>query len=411
MSQNGFEALNVIKTPVWLISPVSEEIVFANVVATQLMGDKTLDQLRKGIYSANAQALLSMYVPELKTEQEIVEIWTIRSRDGLDTPLSCRLSLARYAPWGDVIVFEGIAQHILSGLKASRSATYRRKKQGFYARFFQTNSAPMLLIDPARDGQIVDANLAALNFYGYSHDGMCSKHTWEINTLGRDVMPIMTAIAALPGGHKPLNFVHRLADGSTRHVQTYAGPIEIYGDKLMLCIIHDITEQKRLEQELEHAALRDSMTGLLNRRQFYAITDPNNLNNRPAQQQFILLLVDTDHFKNINDLFGHLKGDEVLIALSRTLEACSRENDMVFRWGGEEFVILLPHTSLDSALQIAESIRAAVARITIPGLPRFTVSIGVARHNPGETIDELFKRVDDALYRAKNDGRNKVLAA
>ena len=66
----------------------------------------------------------------------------------------------------------------------------------------------------------------------------------EINTLGRDVIPVMSEIAALPGGHKPLNFVHRLADGSTRHVQTYAGPIEIYGDKLMLCIIHDITEQK-----------------------------------------------------------------------------------------------------------------------------------------------------------------------
>ena len=411
MSQNGFEALNVIKTPVWLISPVSEEIVFANVVAMQLMGDKTLDQLRKGIYSANAQALLSMYVPELKTEQEIVEIWTIRSRDGLDTPLSCRLSLARYAPWGDVIVFEGIAQHILSGLKASRSATYRRKKQGFYARFFQTNSAPMLLIDPARDGQIVDANLAALNFYGYSHDGMCSKHTWEINTLGRDVMPIMTAIAALPGGHKPLNFVHRLADGSTRHVQTYAGPIEIYGDKLMLCIVHDITEQKRLEQELEHAALRDSMTGLLNRRQFYNITEQTTLSHLPAQQQFSLMLVDTDHFKNINDLFGHLKGDEVLISLSRTLEACSRPDDYVFRWGGEEFVLLLPRTPLETAMQIAETIRAAVAHITIPGLPRFTVSIGVARHNQGESIDDLFKRVDDALYRAKNDGRNKVLAA
>jgi len=179
----------------------------------------------------------------------------------------------------------------------------------------------------------------------------------------------------------------------------------------MLCIIHDITEQKRLEQELEHAALRDSLTGLLNRRQFYSLTDKTTAAQLPLQQEFSLLLVDTDHFKNINDLFGHLKGDEVLIALSRTLEACSRENDMVFRWGGKEFVILLPHTSLDTALQIAESIRAAVARITIPGLPRFTVSIGVARHNPGETIDELFKRVDDALYRAKNDGRNKVLAA
>jgi diguanylate cyclase (GGDEF)-like protein len=179
----------------------------------------------------------------------------------------------------------------------------------------------------------------------------------------------------------------------------------------MLCIIHDITEQKRLEQELQHAALRDSMTGLLNRRQFYMITEQTNPDHLPAQQQFSLLLVDTDHFKNINDVFGHLKGDEVLISLSRMLESCSRKDDLVFRWGGEEFVILLPRTSLETAMQIAETIRAAVARITIPGLPRFTVSIGVARHNQGESIDELFKRVDDALYRAKNDGRNKVLAA
>ncbi|EKS7193774.1 MULTISPECIES: sensor domain-containing diguanylate cyclase [Enterobacter cloacae complex] len=410
MSQNCFDALNLIKTPVWLISPASEQIIFANAAAAQIMGDKSLDDLRKGTYSANAHHVLSMYVPELKSEQEIVEIWTI-SRDGHETALSCRLSLAHFVPQGNVIVFEGLTQQVLSGLKASRSATYQRKKQGFYARFFLTNSAPMLLIDPSRDGQIVDANLAALTFYGYAHDEMCRKHTWEINTLGRDVIPVMTEIAALPGGHKPLNFIHRLADGSTRHVQTYAGPIEIYGDKLMLCIIHDITEQKRLEQELEHAALRDSMTGLLNRRQFYIITDQANTHHLPAQQQFSLLLVDTDHFKNINDLFGHLKGDEVLISLSRTLEACSRKEDLVFRWGGEEFVILLPRTPLDTALQIAETVRDAVARITIPGLPRFTVSIGVARHNPGESMDELFKRVDDALYRAKSDGRNKVLAA
>ncbi|MFV2799279.1 diguanylate cyclase DgcM, partial [Escherichia coli] len=125
----------------------------------------------------------------------------------------------------------------------------------------------------SRDGQIVDANLAALNFYGYNHETMCQKHTWEINMLGRRVMPIMHEISHLPGGHKPLNFVHKLADGSTRHVQTYAGPIEIYGDKLMLCIVHDITEQKLLEEQLEHAAHHDAMTGLLNRRQFYHITE------------------------------------------------------------------------------------------------------------------------------------------
>ncbi|ASV55634.1 Serine phosphatase RsbU, regulator of sigma subunit [Lelliottia jeotgali] len=410
MSPHSFDALNFIKTPVWLVSPVSEHLIFANIAATDMMRNKTLNDMRMGVYSASAQLQLAMYVPDLKSELDIVEIWTVW-RNGQETTLSCQLSLAHHETAGDVIVFEGIVSQASSGLKASRSANYQRKKQGFYARFFLTNSAPMLLIDPARDGQIVDANLAALNFYGYSHDDMCCKHTWEINTLGRDILPIMTEIARLPGGHKPLNFVHRLADGSTRHVQTYAGPIEIYGDKLMLCIVHDITEQKRLEQELEHAALRDSMTGLLNRRQFYLITEQTNPSHLPAQHQFSLLLVDTDHFKSINDVFGHSKGDEVLISLSRMLEACSRKDDFVFRWGGEEFVILLPRTSLDAAMQVAETIRAEVARIAIPGLPRFTVSIGVARHNPDESIDDLFKRVDDALYRAKNNGRNKVLAA
>ncbi|WP_276855131.1 sensor domain-containing diguanylate cyclase [Enterobacter oligotrophicus] len=410
MPQYCFDALNFIKTPVWLVSPVSENIIFANAAATEVMRDKTLDDMRSGMYSAKAQTLLTMYVPDLKANQEIIEIWTVW-RDKQETTLSCRLTLTCAEPHGEVIVFEGLSPQVNAGLKASRSATYQRKKQGFYARFFLTNSAPMLLIDPARDGQIVDANLAALHFYGYAHEEMCRKHTWEINTLGRDILPVMTEIASLPGGHKPLNFVHRLADGTTRHVQTYAGPIEIYGDKLMLCIIHDITEQKRLEQELEHAALRDSMTGLLNRRQFYNITEQITPSHLPAQQQFSLLLVDTDHFKEINDIFGHLKGDEVLISLSRTLEACSRKDDFVFRWGGEEFVLLLPRTTLENAMQIAETIRVAVAHITIPGLPRFTVSIGVARHNQGESIDDLFKRVDDALYRAKNDGRNKVLAA
>lgn len=410
MPQDNFAALNLISTPVWLVSPASEHLLFANTAAKDLMQSKTLYEMRNGLYSASAQTLLNMYVPDLKSKMDIVEIWTVFRQDR-EATLCCRLALTRYEGFGDVIVFEGIASQATAGLKASRSATYQRKKQGFFARFFLTSSAPMLLIDPGRDGQIVDANLAALNFYGYSAENMCSKHTWEINTLGRNILPMMTEIARLPGGHKPLNFVHRLADGSTRHVQTYAGPIEIYGEKLMLCIIHDITEQKRLERELEHAALRDAMTGLLNRRQFYLITEQTNPAQLPAQQQFSLLLVDTDHFKNINDVFGHLKGDEVLISLARTLEQCSRKEDFVFRWGGEEFVILLPRTTLDTAMQLAENIRAAVARITLPGLPRFTVSIGVARHNADENIDDLFKRVDDALYRAKGDGRNKVLAA
>lgn len=410
MTSHNLDALNLLTLPVWIVSPCSEELLFANRIAREVMRGYTFSQLRKGVYSTHAQNTLPKYITDLRNHQDIVEILTVPREDN-QAALTCRLSIKDLPGWGDVIIFEGIDIPTVQGLKASRSAAYQRKKQGFYARFFLTNSAPMLLIDPAREGLIVDANLAALNFYGYSLEAMCQKHTWEINILGRQVLPVMHEIARLPGGHKPLNFVHKIADGTTRHVQTYAGPIEIYGDRLMLCIIHDITEQRRLEQELEHAALHDALTGLLNRRQFYKLTEQGQAHRLPLTQDYSLLLIDTDRFKSINDLYGHLKGDEVLCALARTLKSCARKEDLVFRWGGEEFVLLLPRTPLKTALSLAESIRASVAKISLPGLPRFTVSIGVAQPEPNESTDELFKRMDAALYRAKNDGRNRVLAA
>ena len=273
MSTTELHSLDLLTFPVWIVSPQTEELVFANIVARELMQDLCFSPLRKGIFSTHSQNDLTMYLSDLSNHHHVVEILTVY-RDGEEIALASRLSIKSLPGVGDVILFEGIETPTAQGLKASRSATYQRKKQGFYARFFQTNSAPMLLIDPSRDGLIVDANLSALNFYGYNLDVMCQKHTWEINMLGRHILPVMHEIAHLPGGHKPLHFVHKLADGTSRHVQTYAGPIEIYGNKLMLCIIHDITEQKRLEQELEHAALRDPLTGLLNRRHFYQVTEP-----------------------------------------------------------------------------------------------------------------------------------------
>ncbi|WP_437889487.1 GGDEF domain-containing protein [Phytobacter sp. V91] len=406
MLTNHLDALNLLTTPVWVVSPDTEKVLFSNSQAQKIAAGSSLLEMRTGKYSALAQRHLAMYLAGLQNGDEIVEIWTV-SPTGEATTLSCKALLRTLEGLGDVIVFEGMPVSNTSGLKASRSTTYRPRKHGFYARFFYTNSAPILLIDPARDGLIVDANVAALHFYGYSYEQMCQRHTWEINTLGRGILPVMAEIARLPGGHKPLNFVHVLADGSTRHVQTYAGPIEIYNDRLMLCIIHDITEQKRLEQELEYAAHRDALTGLLNRRQFYHLTE----HILPTAQDFSLLLIDVDHFKHINDQFGHQTGDEVLIQLSRALEQQVSKGSFVFRWGGEEFLLLLPMASLDAALEVAESIRLTLANLRLPDLPPFTVSIGVARHQPEESLDELFKRVDGALYNAKNNGRNKVLAA
>ncbi|SQC27392.1 diguanylate cyclase [Klebsiella pneumoniae] len=113
----------------------------------------------------------------------------------------------------------------------------------------------------------------------------------------------MNNIANLPGGHKPLNFTHILADGSLRHVQTYAGPVVLYNIRLMLCIIHDITEEVHLKKELEFSAVHDPLTGLLNRREFHRLVEAPTF----IPRGYCLLLIDIDHFKSINDIHGHPK--------------------------------------------------------------------------------------------------------
>ncbi|MBB6115987.1 diguanylate cyclase [Rahnella rivi] len=410
MSLPHLETLNILSTPIWVVSAQSQHILFANIAARKLAGNSLLGPLRNGQFSVHSHQSLDAYLPNLAKGDQIVEIWTIH-KEGRAFPLTCRLSSIPLDGSEYAIVFEGAHTSAANvPVPVPSNTRYRRDESGFYERFFQTNSAPMLLIDPANNGQIVDANQAATRFYGYTRDEICMKHTWEINAMGLDVLPVMHEIARLPGGHKPLTFVHKLADGNLRHVQTYAGPVELNAVRLMLCIIHDITEQKRLEQELEHAALRDPLTGLGNRRQFMQLVENARTQNPQRTHNFSLMLVDADHFKTINDQYGHNKGDDALVMLARTLETGIRESDTVFRWGGEEFLILLPLTPLEGAMIAAEALRERVQQLSQPEMPALTVSVGVAQYEAGEDFTSLFKRVDDALYRAKTSGRNQVQA-
>jgi len=410
MSLPHLETLNILSTPIWVVSAQSQHILFANIAARKLAGNSLLGPLRNGQFSVHSHQSLDAYLPNLAKGDQIVEIWTIH-KEGRAFPLTCRLSSIPLDGSEYAIVFEGAHTSAANvPVPVPSNTRYRRDESGFYERFFQTNSAPMLLIDPANNGQIVDANQAATRFYGYTRDEICMKHTWEINAMGLDVLPVMHEIARLPGGHKPLTFVHKLADGNLRHVQTYAGPVELNAVRLMLCIIHDITEQKWLEQELEHAALRDPLTGLGNRRQFMQLVENARTQNPQRTHNFSLMLVDADHFKTINDQYGHNKGDDALVMLARTLETGIRESDTVFRWGGEEFLILLPLTPLEGAMIVAEALRERVQQLSQPEMPALTVSVGVAQYEAGEDFTSLFKRVDDALYRAKTSGRNQVQA-
>ena len=160
--------------------------------------------------------------------------------------------------------------------------------------------------------------------------------------------------------------------------------------------------------ELQTMAFSDALTGLMNRRAFDEIIEYEMRDHRGGEP-LVLLLIDIDSFKAINDDYGHLVGDEVIRQVGRALQANTRADDTVSRYGGEEFVMLLRNLGLDRAESIAERLRMQVAGIR--GLPEeihVTVSIGLAVHGPGDTFASFLKRSDDALYSAKRSGRNRV---
>ncbi len=126
-------------------------------------------------------------------------------------------------------------------------------------------------------------------------------------------------------------------------------------------------------------------------------------------ESFCLLMFDLDHFKTVNDNYGHDVGDQVLIEVVQLSMETIRHSDVLARWGGEEFMVLLPQANLDMALSLGQRLRQRISKHTFTGAGHLTVSIGVTHMEEGYTVDELLKRVDDALYEAKESGRNRVV--
>jgi diguanylate cyclase (GGDEF)-like protein len=181
-----------------------------------------------------------------------------------------------------------------------------------------------------------------------------------------------------------------------------------------LLLFRDITERMRLEGELRRIATTDELTGLLNRREFLEQATREFSRSLRYGDAVSLLLVDVDHFKGINDRFGHASGDEALRRLARAGERCIRSTDIFGRLGGDEFAILLLKTEAGDAVELAERLRSTFDAIEIDtdlGTAEFTVSIGVASRTDEGSIDELMNRADRSLYRAKNAGRDRVDAS
>jgi len=199
-------------------------------------------------------------------------------------------------------------------------------------------------------------------------------------------------------------------DGVTRDIQFY---YRRAGEGFSL-VLWDVSDRRRLESELRELALTDSLTGLPNRRCFFE-TAQSLLDNAPPSRALTVLMLDVDHFKAVNDRFGHSVGDEVLKAVAARGKAALRKEDLIARVGGEEFAALLPGTDGAQAACIARRLRQAiiatpvvVGAVAIP----VTVSIGVASRRKDDAAAEVIvERADGALYAAKSQGRDRVVVA
>ncbi|MEA3404465.1 MAG: diguanylate cyclase [Pseudomonadota bacterium] len=185
---------------------------------------------------------------------------------------------------------------------------------------------------------------------------------------------------------------------------------------IFVMYVHEITMDKAQKQELdtlkffEDFSLIDELTKIANRRRINELLDIEFKRSKRYQTTFAIVLFDIDHFKQVNDTYGHLIGDDVLKALAKLVSNSIRETEMIGRWGGEEFMLILTESDQNTAFAVAEKIRRIIAETEFDGLKeKLTCSFGIAEYKKGLVLEEMIAQADQALYQAKSHGRNQVI--
>ena len=182
------------------------------------------------------------------------------------------------------------------------------------------------------------------------------------------------------------------------------------GEKAVVWVARNITQRHALEYQLRQLSETDFLTGVSNKRKLLSQLTTLFSTFKRHQHNVSLLMIDVDYFKNINDIYGHLQGDKILKNIANICKQQLRNEDLMFRYGGEEFVIILPHISPEQAYAYANRIRLAVSQeIKLDKVKQVSISIGIAEfESVDEQEDRILGRADQALYKAKNNGRNCI---
>jgi diguanylate cyclase (GGDEF)-like protein/PAS domain S-box-containing protein len=292
-----------------------------------------------------------------------------------------------------------------------------------YRRLFEAAQDGILLLD-AKTGMITDVNPFLVNILGYSREEFIKKKLWEVGAF-KDVEASKEAFQALQKNeyirYKDLPL--RAKDGRLIQVEFVSNVYWAGREKVIQCNIRDITERKQvqdalLESEalLREQSVRDHLTGVYNRR-YMEETLEREL-RRASRKSFSLgiIMLDIDDFKRFNDTYGHAAGDAILRELGALLLGHIRREDITARYGGDEFIIIMPDASrevtVERAERLCEHFRRANLQYEGQTLEVVSLSLGVSIFpEHGSTSIVLLKAADDALYRAKKEGRNRVVIA
>ncbi len=263
-------------------------------------------------------------------------------------------------------------------------------------------------------GRITDFNDAICNDLGYSRDEL--EHT---NIFDFEVSPTAKKLISNvwpsleTGASYTVNAVHVCKNKTEYPVEVSMTCIVDNGEKYIFALARDMTENENLKTHLSELAMTDELTALFNRRAFVSYFEKELSRAKRNAEDISLLMIDIDFFKKINDKYGHHVGDIVLQHFSNVAKNTIRNEDTIGRIGGEEFAVLLPNTTINTAGLIAERLRKAIENTFVEHEGQkitFTVSIGIAMFDDKDMVPEaLMKNADDALYNAKENGRNRVM--
>lgn len=292
--------------------------------------------------------------------------------------------------------------------------------------FWSLNNNPDGVLWTTLSGKIVFANHALHEMMGYTKGELTGRYLTDLDltTKFSDIGDYGHLTQLVKGGHitrMSSSFRHR--DGHSFPVEMAISIPEEFGERFV-CFVQDIEDRVEVEKALSQGpegiregiqrgvlkdSLTDQLTGTWLRRYFFEVVDGVTTWAQASGGSLSLLFIDIDHFKSVNDQFGHNTGDHVLKKVADAIEKAIRDKDFLTRWGGDEFIVLLPDAGADEAGHVASRIQENVKLHHADTDADITVSIGVAQYQPGEDVVESWiARADEAMYRAKRMGRNRI---